>query len=180
MPSQVVDLNVSLPTTFGHRRSPAVRLRGMKCGQCGYGLSGLAPEGVCPECGLPISEQIRHMSLNAQRWTHTKRVAVGIGLGALATVPAMFLSLLSGGLGHGHYTFARACYPYSMLLTRITDDYIGFPSVLLALLQLPLYGLVFACLGRQNPKRLAIIGLFAVSHLVAAIACFSGVIPNFS
>lgn len=37
------------------------------CKQCGYALEGLPPEGVCPECGLPIErsltdDQLRHSS----------------------------------------------------------------------------------------------------------------------
>jgi uncharacterized OB-fold protein len=37
-------------------------LRLQKCPKCGYALEGLAPEGVCPECGASYdqSEVVLH------------------------------------------------------------------------------------------------------------------------
>lgn len=47
-------------------------------------------------------------------------MAIGAGVGAAVTLPAIFLAILSGGAGHGTYLFARLLFPYAMLLTRLT------------------------------------------------------------
>ena len=35
---------------------PSDPLRLSHCPGCGYALEGLAPEGVCPECGAPYDQ----------------------------------------------------------------------------------------------------------------------------
>jgi len=66
-----------------------------------------------------------------------------------------------------------------MLLTRIVKDTITHPLVVLALLQFPFYGLVLDCSASQG--HLATGGLaWIVTHLIAVILCFLGLLPNFS
>ncbi len=42
---------------------------GMQCPQCAFDLSGMKPEGQCPECGRPYSaEHLRLLWAETQRW----------------------------------------------------------------------------------------------------------------
>jgi hypothetical protein len=109
----------------------------------------------------------------------TGNVIVGVGIGVLLTPIAIILAVLSAGVGHGHYEFARLFFPHTMLLTRLTDDSITVPLIILALAQFPLYGAIIGVTGSRNSAALTA-ALLLVVHVVAAIICFSGVIPNFS
>jgi hypothetical protein len=99
--------------------------------------------------------------------------------GVLLTPVAVFLAILSGGGGHGHYEFARLFFPYTMLLTRVTGDIITTPLMGLALFQFPVYG---AAIGYAAVHRRALWTFvsIAVVHAIAAGFCFSGLVPNFS
>ena len=107
----------------------------------------------------------------------SQAVAMGFFLGALVELPAILAAVISGGAGHGDYIAARALFPASMLLTLIEGE-IGAISIGVALLQFPIYGalLGWSVVRRNYPP--AIVG--ASLHLVAAIACFAGTLPNFS
>jgi hypothetical protein len=84
---------------------------------------------------------------------------------------------MSAGAGHGDYVFARALFPIPMLLTLL-DGTFGPVSVGVALLQFPLYGALLTwTIWRNSYWAIAIAGMV---HLVAAGACFAGLIPNFS
>ncbi len=124
-------------------------------------------QAPCPSSDLP----------RAQHRT-TALVVVGVVVGILATFPAVAAAMLSGGLGHGHYGAARMLFPIPMLLTRLTGDHIGVLAGGLALLQLPLYGAVLTW-WRGRQMALATVGVLLV-HSAAALACFSGAVPNFS
>jgi hypothetical protein len=104
-------------------------------------------------------------------------VLTGAALGALIELPAVFAAIVSGGAGHGSYVAARMLFPLSMLLTLV-EGRIGMVSVGLALLQFPLYGALLGwTLWRQSyGAAMAVASL----HLVAAIACFAGILPGFS
>jgi hypothetical protein len=104
-------------------------------------------------------------------------VIAGVVAGALITLPALFVAVISAGAGHGDYVAARLLFPFPMLLTVI-DGSIGVPSIVVALLQFPLYGalLGLALCGRSWRPFVVIVPL----HFVAVMACFSGLIPNFS
>ena len=71
-------------------------------------------------------------------------------------------------------------FPVPMLMTLITGDTISNLSIGTALVQFPLYGVVFGGLthGAQDWPRtvLAVVGI----HLLAVLACFGGAVPNFS
>ncbi len=101
-------------------------------------------------------------------------------MGVAVTPVAFFLSIVSGGSGHGDYGAARLLYPYSMLLTRLTDNHIGWLALSVAMLQFPVYGAAMG-IGASRPRRLlGTCAIVAAGHASAAIACFSGLLPNFS
>ncbi len=111
-------------------------------------------------------------------WRLLVPVLVGMVLGAVLIYPAAMLAIISGGMGHGHYSAARALFPVPMLLTRLTENHIGVFVGGLALAQLPAYGgyLGWCWVGRAWMPAAALL----VAHLLAALACFSGAVPNFS
>ncbi|WP_156956941.1 hypothetical protein [Sphingomonas astaxanthinifaciens] len=98
--------------------------------------------------------------------------------GVLASLPALFLALLSAGAGHGDYGFARALFPVPMLLTLIQGDSLGRISLAASLLQFPIYGLVLADAFAR--RRMLWAALLVIGHAAAAIPCFAGTVPNFS
>jgi hypothetical protein len=105
-------------------------------------------------------------------------VAVGFALGLVVEVVALFLAILSSGAGHGDYAAARALFPVPMLTTLLEGDTIGLLSMTLALVQFPLLGaLTGYCLAITRWTPLIAVGIV---HLLAVLAAFSGVIPNFS
>lgn len=104
-------------------------------------------------------------------------VLTGVVFGALIALPALLVAAVSGGAGHGDYFAARLVFPFSMLLTLVEES-IGVVSLSVALLQFPLYGALIGWIVSRRSYRPAI--AMALLHLVAAIACFPGVIPNFS
>lgn len=96
--------------------------------------------------------------------------AVGWG----ATPFAVALAVWSGGAGHGDYLFARLFFPGRMLLTLLTENRITMLTAALAVVQLPIYGLLI--------DRRGLVGLLivAVAHAVTLAPCLCGAIPNFS
>ena len=99
---------------------------------------------------------------------------LGVGVGFLALLAAV----MSAGAGHGSYLAARALFPVPMLTSLVEGDTIGPVSLSLALAQFPALGIVFGyCQACDN--RLPIYVIIAI-QLLAALAAFSGTIPNFS
>jgi hypothetical protein len=103
----------------------------------------------------------------------------GALLGVAVTPVAALLAVWSAGAGHGHYVLARLLFPYSMLLTRATDDSLTLPLLALGLVQWPLYGALLGFAASRGRALLAAI-LLLVAHAGAAALCFSGLLPNFS
>jgi hypothetical protein len=104
-------------------------------------------------------------------------IVLGAALGLPVAVLALFAAIASAGAGHGDYVAARALFPASMLLT-LQEDHIGTQSIVLALLQFPIYGgLLGWSLLRKSYLPAIAVGAF---HLVAVVICFSGALPNFS
>lgn len=109
-------------------------------------------------------------------------LAIVFLLGVVVGFFAIVLAMASGGAGHGHYVFARALFPLPMLITRVTHDTIELPSMAIAILQFPVYGIALGW-AISDHKRLAawlIVGALLLAHLAAAMVCFSGFVPNFS
>ena len=103
---------------------------------------------------------------------------VGLAVGLAVEVVALFLAVLSGGIGHGDYAAARALFPVPMLTTLLEGDTIGPLSLGLALAQFPLLGaLAGYCLASARRTPLIAVGMV---HCLAVLAAFSGAIPNFS
>jgi len=104
-------------------------------------------------------------------------VLVGTACGASVSLPALFLAVVSAGVGHGHYVAARMLFPYSMLLTLLEGS-IGALAQGVGLLQFPLYGALLGwCLWRRSFGAAILV---ASLHLVAAAICFAGILPYFS
>jgi hypothetical protein len=53
---------------------------GVHCIQCGYDLSGLPADGVCPECGLPIERSLRSNMLIDASPEYVRKLARGLSL----------------------------------------------------------------------------------------------------
>ena len=106
---------------------------------------------------------------------------LGFGLGILAAPIALILAMYSSGGGHGDYGFARALFPIPMLLTRITDNTISIPSLALALIQFPAYGVVLGkSVQRGRKQAILTFTLLAMIQGIATACAFTGWLPNFS
>ena len=104
-------------------------------------------------------------------------ILAGAALGTLIALPAVLAAIMPGGAGHCSYVAARLLFPVPMLLTLVKGG-IGIVSGGIALLQFPLSG---ALLGWSFWRKSYGAATAAVSlHLVAAIACFAGILPDFS
>jgi len=102
---------------------------------------------------------------------------LGAGIGAIIGMLAIFAAIVSGGAGHGTYIAASVLFPFSMLLTRLEGS-IGLIGMAVGVLQFPLYGAVAgpAVAVRINSYFFPL----TTVHLIAVLACFSGLLPNFS
>ena len=102
----------------------------------------------------------------------------GAALGLILEFVALIAAFFSAGAGHGDYVAVRALFPVPMLMTLAQGDVIGVPSLGVALVQFPLYG---GLLGWTFLRKVYLPALLVGSlHVAAAIACFAGVLPNFS
>jgi hypothetical protein len=132
-------------------------------------------------CSFADIGAARHVAPMHHSTSTTQRIKVGAwlgaGIGAIIAIPAIFAAIVSGGAGHGTYIVASVLFPFSMLLTRIEGS-IGPIGMAVGVLQLPLYG---AVAGRAVAVQGSSYFLpLTTVHLVAVIACFSGLLPNFS
>jgi len=100
----------------------------------------------------------------------SKRAWVPFGLSLVATPLCLLIALASAGAGHGDYFWAKIIYPYTMLSILIFKS-ITVPFLLLAVVELPLYGVLLSIAWVR--KRLGIAALILVTlHAAAALACF--------
>lgn len=92
----------------------------------------------------------------------------------LTGVVACIVAAMAAGGGHGTYWAAKCLFPYTMLSTAWTAM-ITIPAILAAVLQFPVYGILFAV---ANGKRKAVWAFWGVVgvHLagVALALRFSG------
>jgi hypothetical protein len=85
----------------------------------------------------------------------------------IATPICLFLALLSGGAGHGDYLWAKILFPYPMLSTLIFES-IAAPSIILAIIQFPLYGVALGLANRRQKIGHVAIALMII-HILAII-----------
>jgi hypothetical protein len=100
-------------------------------------------------------------------------------IGSILLTPGfLYVALLSTGAGHGDYFWAKVFFPYTMLSTSIfqsiTPVFMG-----LAIVQVPLYGLILGVYAKAQRFHLAITSLLVV-HASAVAACFVLPLENFS
>ncbi|MBC7782244.1 MAG: hypothetical protein H7144_00275 [Burkholderiales bacterium] len=90
---------------------------------------------------------------------------MGLGLGIVLTLPAIFIAILSGGAGHGNYYAAAFVLPWSVLFLGRGDL-----TIVLGLVQLPVLGfLVGTTLCKDWRLTLAVAIIHAVAICVALI-----------
>jgi hypothetical protein len=106
-----------------------------------------------------------------------KAAVIGFAFGSSFALPALVLAVMSSGAGHGDYFAARLLYPVSILLTLV-EGRIGVVSMAVGLLQFPAYGVLLGW-AHVRGKHLPV-AVVALVHLIAAMACFSGLVPDFS
>ena len=123
----------------------------------------------------------RNAVTNDSARTNSTPSWLGFGVGMLVAPIALILAMYSGGGGHGGYEFARALFPIPMLVTRISDDTISIPSIALAIIQFPAYGIVIGKSLRHGMKRAIFpFALLMLIHGIATVFAFTGSLPNFS
>ncbi len=70
----------------------------LSCMGCGYNLRGLSPEGLCPECGRPISDALRGDRLEFADADWLERLRFGASLKLWNIALMIIVGLLAGGL----------------------------------------------------------------------------------
>ena len=110
--------------------------------------------------------------------SHRRLALVGFALGVPLTALALLFAIASAGAGHGDYLAARLLFPVPMLASLLTEDTIKVPSIVAALLQFPAYGALIGWSWARHVRYLPL--LVATVHIMAAIMCFAGLLPNFS
>jgi hypothetical protein len=99
---------------------------------------------------------------------------------ALAVTPfALLTAAISTGAGHGDYVWAKVFFPYTMLSVHGFGSII-VPFVVLAVVQLPVYGIILAWNAKWRPARLRKVAILLTAlHAVAVLLCFVISIPYF-
>src|SRR5262245_48902409 len=68
------------------------RRRPIPCLGCGYDITGLPREGVCPECALPLRDTLEDAKLlRSIEWSAVCRIYLGIHM--IAWLPVIFVLL---------------------------------------------------------------------------------------
>ena len=87
-------------TTPSFEVSQESRIPGLQCKVCGYGLSGLGVDGVCPECSAPIRVSVRSDPLWNCSLADLRRVRNGLRL-MRAAIVGLVLAIVAGLLIEG-------------------------------------------------------------------------------
>jgi hypothetical protein len=97
----------------------------------------------------------------------------GFGLGVLISIPLVLLAVVWAAGGHGTYALAKILFPIPLIFAVIHGS-IAPPIVGLALVQFPLYGLIYGALYRSRYFRYYAIGLAIIHSLLAIIVILQG------
>lgn len=97
-----------------------------------------------------------------------KQIVRVVGKSFLLGLSLLLAAFLVSGAGHGTFALAKMAFPYTMLGTYKNEP-IRLPFIVVALLQYPLYGYVWARCGRHQSVLAALVG----SHLLAVILAFT-------
>jgi len=117
------------------------------------------------------------MSVAAGLKSIPRAVWVGTAVGLPIELLALLAGFASAGAGHADYVGTRILFPWSMLLT-LTERMIGPVSLAVGLVQFPAYGALLGwSIAHRNYSPLRWV---AVAHLIAAVICFTGILPGFS
>ena len=99
---------------------------------------------------------------------------IGLVSGVALNIPTVLIAVATGGAVDGGHILAKLLFPYSMLLTRFLGDGMDLPHIVLALGQFPLYGGVIGMSFSWKRLRWSVVGVLAVLHVLAAVACLVG------
>jgi hypothetical protein len=86
-------------------------------------------------------------------------------VGAVVTVPLLFVVTALMGGGHGTYIPAIAIFPFGMLVSMALTGQITWLSMVVAVAQFPAYGYLAG--GESRKARLAMLVVHAVAVIVA-------------
>lgn len=96
----------------------------------------------------------------------------------IATPVCLILAFLFASAGHGNYFLVKLLFPYTMLSTLIFGS-ITIPFIILAIAQIPFYGLVFGAANAKDKFIPLAVPVF-VRHILAVIACLLFIGESFS
>jgi hypothetical protein len=82
----------------------------------------------------------------------TRAAIIGLMGGVLIAPLAIFLAIVSGGAGHGHYISAKLWFPFTMASTYLFES-IAAPFIALAIAQYPIYGWLVGRATEHVPAR---------------------------
>ena len=81
----------------------------------------------------------------------------------------LFMSVISSGGGHSYF-LAKVLFPYTMLSVIFFKSIIT-PFILLAVIEMPLYGLILGA-AKIKDKFLPLAAVTSIAHILAVAACF--------
>jgi hypothetical protein len=81
----------------------------------------------------------------------------------------LFFGVISAAGGHGSYFFLKVLLPFAILSSSLFDSTIF--SDLLAIVQFPIYGIVFGLANLKNQLDVSVAAVL-VAHLLAIFTCF--------
>jgi len=88
------------------------------------------------------------------------------------TILILTFTVLSMGGGHGFFWPAKIIYPYSMIIS-VLNNQIGILAIILAVIQVPIYGILICKKSKWN---YIILGI----HIISAIVCLNLPTETFS
>ena len=109
-------------------------------------------------------------------WSSRRGILIGFALtgGILVTPPALFLAALSAGAGYGDYGFALWLFPIPMCIAAYITGSIGAPSIVVAVVQFPIYLAALAYSATLSRKSFAITAAtLGLAHFLAVAICDS-------